>query len=259
MGRMLGYHDSDELDRPELNKCPDCECYFATEECPLCGKICPEEMRAGNRAAVKHKKHRNTSGRVQFIPWYHSWWFIILMMFFMPVVGIVLFFSSPHSKRSKIIGVCLGVAYFVLIYGGGLFQIISLFTKEGNLVNDDISQAEYVEKCREMTVMDFYRAGDGTEGDYVAITVVVQERFTDWYTAQNSGDSVYYVCYDQRHPDVLILVRDCLIEKDVNLLPGDTVTVFGESGGQVKVAKDGTSGDLTYPCLYMAYAEIDPQ
>ena len=61
MGRMLGYHDSDELDRPELNKCPDCECYFATDECPLCGKICPEEMRAGNRAPVKHKKRKNSS------------------------------------------------------------------------------------------------------------------------------------------------------------------------------------------------------
>ena len=31
MGRNLGYFDSDELDRPELNKCPECECYFATE------------------------------------------------------------------------------------------------------------------------------------------------------------------------------------------------------------------------------------
>ena len=34
MGRSLGYHDSDELDRPELNKCPDCECYFASEDLP---------------------------------------------------------------------------------------------------------------------------------------------------------------------------------------------------------------------------------
>ena len=90
MGRSLGYYDSDELDRPELNKCPDCECFFASDECPLCGKICPEEMRAGNRAKVKPpKKRKNSSGRVQFIPWYHSWWFILLMMYFMPIAGII--------------------------------------------------------------------------------------------------------------------------------------------------------------------------
>lgn len=256
MGRMLGYHDSDELDRPELNKCPDCECYFVTEECPLCGKICPEEMRAGNRAAVKHKKRRNSSGRVQFVAWYHSWWFIIMMMFLMPVVGIVLFFSSPHSKRSKIIGVCLGAAYFLLIYGGGLLHLINFFTSEKDLVNDSISKAEYVEKCQDMAVTDFYRAGDSTKGSYVTVTVVVQERFTDWYTSETGKDAVYYVCYDQRDPDVLILVRDCLIRKDANLLPGDTVTVFGESGGQVTVVKDAVSADMTYPCLYMAYVEI---
>ena len=58
MGRSLGYFDSDELDRPELNKCPDCECYFASEECPLCGKICPENFRAGNRAPVKKPKKK---------------------------------------------------------------------------------------------------------------------------------------------------------------------------------------------------------
>ena len=99
MGRDLGYFASEELDRPELNKCPDCECYFASEECPLCGKLCPEEMRAGNRAPVKKpKKQKNSSGRVQFIPWYHTWGFIALMMVVQPIIGLILFFTSPHSK-----------------------------------------------------------------------------------------------------------------------------------------------------------------
>jgi len=57
MGRLLGSHDGgDSLDRPDLNRCPDCGCYFESEECPLCGKICPEDMRAGNRKEVKQKK-----------------------------------------------------------------------------------------------------------------------------------------------------------------------------------------------------------
>ena len=256
MGRMLGYHDSDELDRPELNKCPDCECYFATDECPLCGKICPEEMRAGNRAPVKHKKRKNSSGRVQFVAWYHTWWFILIMMFVMPVVGVILFFTSPYSKAIKIIGAVVGIAYFLLIYMGGLWQIIGLLTAEGDLVNDNISQAEYVEKCEDMNVVDFYRAGDGSEGDYVTMKVVVKERFSDWYTSYDKEPALYYVCYDKANPDVVILVRDCLVGKDMNFTMGDTLTVWGESGGQVTVAKDGESADLTYPCLYMAYAEI---
>ena len=61
MGRMLGsFADDEELDRPDLNKCPDCDCFFASDACPLCKKICPEEMRAGNRKPVKHKKRKNT-------------------------------------------------------------------------------------------------------------------------------------------------------------------------------------------------------
>ena len=38
MGKLLGAHDSYELDRPDLNKCPDCGCFFDGDNCPLCGK-----------------------------------------------------------------------------------------------------------------------------------------------------------------------------------------------------------------------------
>ena len=54
MGRS--FENYDELDRPDLNKCPDCGCFFGQDYCPICGKLCPEEMRAGNRAAVKQKQ-----------------------------------------------------------------------------------------------------------------------------------------------------------------------------------------------------------
>ena len=255
MGRMLGYHDSEELDRPELNKCPDCECYFSTEECPLCGKICPEEMRAGNRAAVKHKKCRNSSGRVQFIPWYHTWWFILIMMCTFTVVGVILLLSSPHSKKLKIIG-CSVVLVITVLGSSFMGQTVWDMLFSEPLVNDDISQAEYVGKCQDMTVADFYRAGNSTEGKYLTMTLKVAERFTDWYTAYDADPAIYYLCYAEGHPEVQILVRDCLIGEDLNLMVGDTVTVFGESGGQVTVAKDATTGDLTYPCLYMAYAEL---
>ena len=118
MGRMLGYHGSDELDRPDLNKCPDCGCFFATDACPLCGMICPEEMRAGHRAKVRHKKHRSSSGRVQFIPWYYSWWFIIFVFCISRVAGIILFATSPYSKKLKITVTVIALAVALLSYAG---------------------------------------------------------------------------------------------------------------------------------------------
>ena len=100
MGR---YFESEELDRPDLNKCPDCGCLFPSDTCPLCKKVCPEEFRAGNRKAVKkRKKDRGSSGRVVFVEWYHSWWFIAIMLWFMPVIGIILLATSPHKKWIKI-------------------------------------------------------------------------------------------------------------------------------------------------------------
>ncbi|MBQ1846954.1 MAG: hypothetical protein II135_03030, partial [Clostridia bacterium] len=81
MGRLMGAYDiDDDHDIPELNKCPDCQTYFEGDNCPICGKPCPENMKAGNRPAVKQKKRKRPSGdtgRVTFINWYHSWWFII--------------------------------------------------------------------------------------------------------------------------------------------------------------------------------------
>ena len=118
MGRMLGAFDGrEELDRPDLNKCPDCECFFAGETCPLCGKVCPEEMRAGNRKPPKKQRRirSGSNGRVSFVEWYHSWWFIALMMIFMPIAGIVLLFTSPHRTRSKVIFVVIFLAVYFIV------------------------------------------------------------------------------------------------------------------------------------------------
>ena len=72
MGTPIGFFaDDTPQDYPELNKCPDCETYFQTPCCPLCGKECPENMRAGNRAPgrVKRSRRRRGNGRVRFVPW----------------------------------------------------------------------------------------------------------------------------------------------------------------------------------------------
>ena len=102
MGRSFDPNES--LNRPDLNQCPDCGCFFAQEKCPLCGKICPEEMRAGNRKPVKKSRSKSRGPeRVTFVEWYHAWWFIIAMLYLFPVAGLVLFATSPHKKTAKII------------------------------------------------------------------------------------------------------------------------------------------------------------
>ena len=118
MGKLLGAHASDELDRPDLNKCPDCLCFFAADNCPLCGKKCPEEMRAGNRAKVKPRKRRHhpNGGRVTFIAWYHSWLFIILMLCVMPIVGIILLCTAPYKTLWKIVAVVSLIAVYFIIF-----------------------------------------------------------------------------------------------------------------------------------------------
>ena len=244
MGRSLGYHDSDELDRPELNKCPDCECFFASDACPLCGKICPEEMRAGNRAKVKPpKKRKNSSGRVQFVSWYHSWWFILLMMYVMPIAGIILFFTSPHSKKSKIIAAAIVVGGYLLLLLLGSGWLWSLTNNPP--VNDDISRTEYVELCEPMSVEDYYRDAYN-RGNYVALELRVVDATTD------QDGVTRYLCTNRNVESVQIILLDYSVEKKTNYMRGDMIRVYGEcSGTTVFWFKEEN-----IPCLYMAYSEL---
>ena len=253
MGRSLGYFDSDELDRPELNKCPDCECYFASEECPLCGKICPEAFRAGNRAPVKKpKKRKNSSGRVQFIAWYHSWWFILLVFMFSRIAGLVLFFTSPHSKKAKIIAASAVVGGYILlgILGSGLLMHLL----DQPLVNDDISRAEYVERCTPMSVENFYRNANDL-GQYVSLELTVVERCVEHSIDVYDTGSTYYRCKDLNGGEMMIYVLDCNLDKPLQFLPGDMIRVYGESGGMASFLQGDTYTDEC-PCLYMAYCEL---
>ncbi len=249
MGRPLGAYDGEELDRPDLNKCPDCGCYFATETCTLCGKICPEEMRAGNRAAVKHKKRRSGgySGRVQFVPWYHTWWFIALMLWWMFPVGAVLFFTSPYSRKTKIILTAVAVVAVVAFYGGAALLMDHL--SEQPLVNDDISRAAYIERCTDMDADTLYRHVYDT-GAYVTMELTITRR------AEGMDDgTVYYICTDMGGGEISVLLQDCILEGRQNYRAGDAIRVFGESAGMLSVAlADG--GTVQLPGLYVAYADL---
>lgn len=254
MGRSLGYHDSDELDRPELNKCPDCECYFAADTCPLCGKVCPEEFRAGNRAKVKPpKKKKNSSGRVQFIPWYHSWPFILIMLCLMPIVGVILFFTSPHSAKSKIIAAAVVIGIYALLVGLTIGSgLLGTFFEKPE-VNDKLSRAEYTARCEKTDVVSFYRDAYD-EGRYLTLDLEVMERLTEHSVDVYDVGGTFYRCRSAEGGELNIFIKDCNLEKKSNFLPGDKIRVWGESGGMMSVLQ-GYDMTEELPCLYMAYCE----
>ncbi len=258
MGRNLGAFDNpEELDRPDLNKCPDCQCFFSGDSCPLCGKICPEEMRAGNRKPPKKEKKRRSqnSGRVIFIDWYHRWWFITLMMFFMPIVGIILLATSPHSKKAKITFIVLGIIYFIIstigigtIIGG----IIDIFDPP---VNTRLSHEEYVAKCESTAAENVWREPEAYKNKYVKLTVTISSSF-EVIDAGYSADKYtkYYVCRVEGINGEL-LIRNCIQSGASNFAVGDTLTVYGEGDGTVSVF-DYNYNEYNSPCVNAAYATL---
>lgn len=246
--------DDEELDRPDLNKCPDCGCFFADLYCPLCGKECPEEFRAGNRKPVRHTRRRRTenTGRVTFIEWYHSWWFIILMLFMFPLVGIILLFTSPHKKSAKITVITVGLVYTILTSYGfqyAIGQFTNLFDRP---VNTKLSREEYIATCETVTPETFYRTPDAYTDQFVTMTVTVIAKVIDsegYYS--NDKYITYYICQDATG-SCRFLLRDCQQGDGQNLIVGDTVTVWGEGAGNVRIfGLDGNVYDA--PCLNVAH------
>lgn len=151
MGTPIGFFaDDTPQDYPELNKCPDCETYFQTPCCPLCGKECPENMRAGNRAPVrvKRSRRRRGNGRVRFVPWYMSAWFIIAMLIIFPIVGLILLWQSDWRQGWKIAATILTIVGY-LIGGGVLGTVLPLLDglrgEPEPTEEPDVTQAAYAE------------------------------------------------------------------------------------------------------------------
>ena len=257
MGRMLGVFDNDEeLDRPDLNKCPDCGCFFPGECCPICGKPCPEEMRAGNRKPVKKQRARRSSGsgRVTFVDWYHSWWFIAIIMFIFPIAGIVLLITSPHQKWKKILFVGIAAVY-MLVSSFGFLLLPYLQNAFDKPVNTSIKRAEYVSRCEGVSADSIYRSATNCEDEYLRITLTVLyrvENVEDYY----SGDT-YYLCRATDGSGLYFIVRDCLIEDKQNFLAGDVITVYGEGAGEQAVYNAQSDGVQNAPCINMAYVIVE--
>ena len=253
MGRLLGSYETDEdFDIPELNKCPDCKTYFPGDNCPICGKPCPEDMRAGNRPVVKPKKRsKNTGGspRVTFISWYHRVWFIVLMIFISPVISIILTLTSPHSKGKKVLFVALAALMLIGRYAGP-YVYNSIVNREPVLVNTKLSETEYIDKCSNVSAEELYRNPDAHKGEFVCVTLTVDmkcESYEQYYP-------VYYRCVSQDGKYTL-LIRNCLVGAARNFIQGDVITIYGEMQGDTTVyfSNDETS---TEPTVNMAYFEL---
>ena len=238
MGRMLGaFDDPEELDRPDLNKCPDCGCFFADDNCPLCGKPCPEEMRAGNRKAVKktRKKHGGPQYKVTYLDWYHRWWFILLMTVVSPfgIVGIVLLMTSPRKTIAKVIALVLIIVYLL----SSTFGITGIVQGIRNLLNEPVDrslpESEYIAACEAVDAEAYFRSPTQYEDRFVAVSLTVTGRVTDYEAdAKNAEYPTYYVCTDA-DGRFTVLVRDCRKDASPTLIGGDMITVYGEGAGTV--------------------------
>lgn len=253
MGRLLGSHaDDNELDRPDLNKCPDCGCYFAQLDCPLCGKICPDTFRAGNRKTVKKKKKRSTgSGRAVFVEWYHSWWCIILALIVAPVIGIVLLCTSPHKTAHKVIFVVLTVALWLIsTFGIGFLSGIGDMIDKP--VDTSLSREEYIAACETVTSESYYRSAAGYTDKFVSVTLTVDEKIV---TGEGKYDT-YYICRDA-DGKFEILVRYCVQDDAQNFIAGDVITVYGEGAGESTVYDMDYYVSHTAPCIHAAYVALN--
>ena len=253
MGRSF---ESEELDRPDLNKCPDCGCLFASSNCPLCGKVCPEEWRAGNRKPVKkRKKSRGSSGRVVFVEWYHSWWFILIMLFVMPIMGIILLATSPHKKSIKI-GVIAAAVVWAIISYVGVGNIISGITNTiTEPVDTSMSQEEYISACHDITAEEFYRNTDKYTGEFVTLTLTVTERVIDTAGYYDGIEyNTYYVCKTEgENGEFEILIRDCVKDGSQKYLKGDVINIYGEGAGEVTIYSNIDYMPITAPCINVAH------
>lgn len=259
MGRMLGAFDnSGELDRPDLNKCPDCECFFAGDNCPLCGKVCPEEMRAGNRKPPKKEKRRRTRGsnRVTFIEWYHTWWFIAVMTLFIPLVGVILLATSPYEKRKKITFIVIACVYMLISWIGIGTVINTVIEIINPPVIVTITEDEYAARCESINAQEIWSSPQEYKDKFVKLTVEISSTFEDVDSYSLLGKyNRYYVCQIEG-TNKYILIRNCILDGESNFGTGDIVTIYGEGAGMKRIY-DFNYDEYNAPCINAAYATVE--
>ena len=195
---------------------------------------------------------------VQFVPWYLSTWFIILMLFFQPIIGLILVWVGYWRKPAKIITTALVVLYFLCTFVlGGLFGIFEFIVNREDIpVNTELSRAEYIEECVDLSAETVYREANQRVGEYVALTVTVTGRWENSYD-YGSDYSLYLECVaEENGKSWTFLVRDYRGD-DINLAVGDVVTVYGQIGGNFSIYNQ-TAGEISAPGINMLYVTVQP-
>lgn len=256
--KRKNYDGSEYIERPDLNKCPDCGCYFGGANCPLCGKPCPEEYKAGNRKPEEKPKPQKVKV-ISSHPWYHTWWFIAVIMFLSPLVGVILLATSARKTWVKILVSLLIISpyiiFFVISYGSILFA--GLGNMNSVPVDTSLTRVEYVAACEDLDGEEYFRNCQEYAEDFVTLSVIVEERIVDsGPDSYGSGYNVYYFCSPVDGGDINILIRDCSQDSRRNYLVGDMITVFGEGAGEVTIYGEAYT-PVSAPCVYAAY--IDKQ
>jgi hypothetical protein len=165
------------------------------------------------------------------------------MMCIMPFAGVILFITSPYSKKSKILTVCAVVGGIILT--GVLGSLASGFM--GRLlwdppINDDISREAYIERCQPMTAEEFYRNSART-GMYVTMDLTVAD-------VDVQQDLRVYTCLGAEGETLSVRIMDYRPDGSDVFMRGDRLRVYGECGGLTRLA-DGTA----VPVLFMAYCD----
>ena len=258
MGANLGFFAEDrERDFPELNKCPDCETFFADANCPLCGKECPEEFRAGNRKPIKQKKHRRPSGngRVQFVPWYHTVWFIVAMLIIQPIIGLILTWTGVWKTHWKIIVTLLVILPYILLIGSGIITaIVDSYTETEIPINLEISEEDYRASCIKPDVEAFYRNSNEKVGEYVCMDLtVVAFASTYYYNSDvNYREANVYLCHiNQGERTLEFFVVDYRQQDQKRLAIGDKITIWGEVAGEIEAGEN-----VSRPAVYARFIDI---
>ncbi len=240
------FADERDNDIPELNQCPSCGAFFEGDVCPICQTVCPENMKAGNRAAPpkKKKKEKPVGYRVKPV-FYLRTWFIILMLFTFRLIGIVLVWLSDWKEWVKVTVTVLALAGGVLLTYL-VFPLLSLLSPREPTVNFSISEEAYRAKCAEVGCEELLRDPQAHRGEYLKITATVEtvkKRYSGGpdLLLLTDADGNRYVVTDYR-------------KDGKSLLTGDTVTVFGEfTGADIS---DLIGDHVVYPTVNAAYIDL---
>ena len=258
MGAPIGYFANQQPnDYPDLNKCPDCETFFQADTCPLCGKVCPEEFRAGNRKPQKQKKikYSHSSGRVEFVPWYYSGWFIIALLVVFPILGLILLWQSNTAKGWKIAGTLLPVVIHV---APAVIGVVSGILNLSPMPEPPVeTREEYVEMCEKIDAESYYRSPNDMIERHVSMELTVKRKIMD-ETGSMGLVTVFYECeavVGERR--FTFLLADCQQGEIQNLATGDRITVWGETYGGWSVYNSAV-GVVEEPTVLMYYVDILP-